>query len=216
MISHIIYDLDGTLIDSVRDVVNSLKQAYKKINVDLIIPDEKKIMGPPLQEIIQILTPDISAEMKKKVNTEFRSIYDNLDYNETYLISGAFEILNKFKSQGKKQFVATSKAKTAVFKIMDKLQIMDYFNDVATVDMFNDRKVNKTEMLNILKKRNNLPISRTLVIGDTHFDIEAARENGMISVAFTGGYGSRESMSVNNPDFIISALSGLIGVVSEN
>jgi phosphoglycolate phosphatase-like HAD superfamily hydrolase len=213
MISNIIFDLDGTLIDSASDVIECLVLSYIKIKIPVPVINEKEVMGPPLLEIIQKLSPDIDSDTRNKLILAFRNLYDNLSYDKTSVLDGAYEALNKLNLLNKSMFIATSKAKLPVYNILTKFNMIKFFKDIVTVDIYENVKLSKNDMIKHIIDKHALIKNQTIIIGDTISDIEAGKKNNILSIAFTEGYGSKESLIQSNPDFMIDNLHDLLNII---
>lgn len=107
-IKNIIFDFDGTVIDSSKDVVRSFRQAYKLegiLNVNL----KKIIIGPPVKKIIRALTPDIPPKKAIAVGLNFRKIYDSGTFSKTKLFRGVNKLFRQLRRRKIKLFLATNK-----------------------------------------------------------------------------------------------------------
>lgn len=83
-IKNIIFDLDGTLINSAGDIIHCLKNAYISIPEYSNMEISSSIIGPPLNELIKKITPEITEEQAQIVTKEFRNCYDNSSFRKQY------------------------------------------------------------------------------------------------------------------------------------
>lgn len=208
---NIIFDLDGTIIDSIGDIVDCIKKTYSHFN--LFLPLDKLIIGPPLDEVINLISPELSKDKKMEIVKTFREFYKNSNYAETKIYNGVAEVLTALKNMNKHLFIATNKPISQVKKILSILQL-DYFEDIVTPDILEETKLSKTEAIALLIKSHKLNKMNTLMIGDTSHDIIAAKNNQIFTVGFTNGYGSQEELQNEKPTFIINHIHELIEIIN--
>lgn len=188
-IKNVIFDLDGTLIDSSYDVVRILKEVINR-NGGRVDENTKIQIGPPLFDMVKNTVPHFSDEIARKVVEEYRVIYENDELKNTRPYSGIVDVLRTLKNNNIKMFIATYKPKVLAIKTLNR-----YFNnlyiDVATpseiVD-FSNRKT-KTDILNWLISKWNINPEESVMVGDAKSDIICARSVGMYTVGALWGYG---------------------------
>ena len=203
IIKNVFFDLDGTLIDSSKDIVSALQKAYQVVCNQYIEIDFRYI-GPPVQEIIDILTPNLDMEIKLKIVESFRLLYDNGIHNQTIMYEGCEDVLNSLINKNIKLFIVTNKPIHPTRKILSIFEIDWLFIDIATPDFISERKMNKSEMIEYLILKHQLVSEETIMIGDTASDIIAAKNNSIMSVGICGGYGDLEELKKSKPDRLIN------------
>ncbi len=179
---NIIFDLDGTLIDSSYDILKCIKWAYSSLPMycNLLIDRQSIISGSPLEKIIYSLTPNVSKEDFKILHDEFRCCYDNNSFSETVLRDGIYGMLQYLlKNENIKMFIATNKPEFVTNKILKKLCIETYFTDVISLNTLKSKEMNKSEMLSYIINTWELDKSSTIMVGDNESDIIAAVNNGI-------------------------------------
>jgi phosphoglycolate phosphatase len=212
--TNILFDLDGTLVDSAQDVFDALTAAYARCSVSSPInkPVNKKAMGPPLEEMIKNLTPELRRETVDKVALEFRSIYDNHDFHHTHLYEGVSELLARLSKKQKRLFLVTNKRTVPTKKILSKLKL-DPFYDVITPDALDRQRLNKTEMIQVLLSKWALRLHETIMVGDSGSDINAAHNSGIKAIGMRNGYGDEEDLIRSQPDYLIPDIRMLEAIV---
>ena len=88
-VSSVVFDLDGTLVDSAGDIIECLQLAFASAGISLVIPLTRRHIGPPLAEIIRTVCPVISHDSVAVVIMKFRTLYDNGSMQNTVLKNGA-------------------------------------------------------------------------------------------------------------------------------
>lgn len=202
---NILYDFDGTLVDTAPDIVDCLTKAYQiALDRELII--ERNIVGPPLLKMIDKLTPGLKeAELKALVRT-FRKLYDNNDFAKTRLFPGTKKTLEHFQNSGLKQFIVTNKPSFVTNLLINKFKI-SYFQEVVNHNFFLGRDLSKSEMVKYLIQKYQMTKARTLLVGDTASDIQAAKENGLASVGILAGYDPEATIRASQPDYLFKSMT---------
>jgi len=184
---NLIFDLDGTLIDSRPGIVESLLFATSKtlgvsFNTDLLQ------IGPPIKVMIEQVFPGASDKMVEEVIEYFREHYDSIGwsiYNTYPKVKDVLEILEEQNIL----FIATNKPKKPTKKILQDMGVAHLFKEVVCYDknLYQD----KTDMVHSIKEKNNVLYK---MIGDSNDDLFAAHDNDIDFIECTYGYGSIESL----------------------
>ena len=209
--SSVVFDLDGTLVDSADDIITCLKQAFTMVGISLTIPLTGRNIGPPLAEIIRAVRSGISDDSVAAVVATFRTLYDNGTMQSTVLKSGVFDVLSKLSSMGIDLYVATNKPIVPTRKILHK-NGLDIFIDVVTPDSTAMINLDKTAMLAHLQRTWAINPVNCLMIGDTSSDVYAARNCNMRSVALLDGYGEVSSITAARPDYVIKQIGDIFSL----
>ena len=204
-----IFDLDGTLVDSLKDIEFCFKKAIFDVTGIYINKFENPISGPPLSEIINQVLPGYPDIIKINVKKRFREIYDYYDYPETHLIDGSSKLLLKIKSFGKGLFLATNKPLNPTMKILNILGI-NIFDDIATIDSNEAGNMSKSDMITYLISKWKLERTGTIMVGDYSTDIIAAKNNFIDSIALTNENFIYEEAKDIGSEFIFKKIRDLI------
>lgn len=204
-IENIIFDLDGTLVNSAGDILHCLKKAYGSIHELSNVEIRDSFIGPPLYELIKKITPDITEERINLLIKEFRNCYDNSSFPKTRLNDGVYKLIQDLKHLNIKIFIATNKPTIVTKKILTNLKI-DVFNDVVSLDALAGKKLNKTEMISYIINKWDLQKDTTLMVGDDASDIVAAHNNGISAVAVLGGYGNLKTIIETKPLYVLNSI----------
>jgi phosphoglycolate phosphatase len=214
---HIIFDLDGTLIDSAPDIIKSLKLAFKVSGINLDENSFTKIdqiqIGPPLLELIYKIEPTLSKEDQKNVVENFKKNYDETDFSQTKLYSDVFDVFEKIKLQKKKSYLATLKRLDPTLKIVKEKKIGP-FQEILCHDSFPNKSLTKFQMLEHVLHKWEIKKESALMVGDSVSDIEAAHQNGIDAMAFCGGYGKILELKLAKPKFLIHNFKNLLSLMS--
>lgn len=209
---NIIFDFDGTLVDTQIDIKESFKEAINKVKGEDINYSFFRI-GPPLEEMIRNYFTGVSTEEVKEIITTFRFVYSNCGFNHTKCYSGIETLLKRLKKDHKKVYVATNKPGYLTKTIIEKLNI-PYFDDIFTIDKIKGFSLSKRDMVTLLIKENKLNSKLSVMIGDSSSDIRSASQNGITSVGVGYGYESKEQILTEHPDFYFDTVLQLTNFLS--
>lgn len=207
---HIIFDLDGTIIDSKEEILRTYQLVF-----DIHKPETPKHLqelnfGATLHDVLKHV---YGAEKDKieKARYLFSSIYDSSNYSETNLYDGVIKTLNFLKNENYKLYVATNKRYTPTIRILQKKNILPYFSDVLANEMKPNIMMQKQEMLAELMDKHSF--SQGFMVGDTLSDMEAGNKQKLKTIAVTYGYGNRDIFTAKNSKYIIDSIEEIIEIV---
>ena len=192
---HVIWDLDGTLINSENEVLQALISAVRKAGLSESDQIKPFRVGPTVDKILEYSLPkSILTDIKKtEIVKNFRDLYDNCGFNNTLCFSGIEEILNE------KRFLhhsITNKPDLATKRILRKLGWDNKFATVITPYSFmkssEDKRKTKTELFKICMQ--NYPNEAFVGIGDMETDAKSAKENNILSIGVLWGTGTKSEL----------------------
>jgi len=201
----LIFDLDGTLVDSAQGVIDAVKKTLEINQIKPIVNLRKELIGPPLEILLSEIAGISDKQILDKLKTSFTNLYDNVYVNKIKAYDGIQLILEELKLKNHKLYVATNKRTIPTLKIINKLSWDNMFDDLYSLDKFTPSKINKAELLKELIKANNLNISDVIYIGDKFDDQIAAQQNNIKFLAAAWGYDSwnrDEKFVLQNPSQI--------------
>lgn len=210
---HIFFDLDGTLIDSGAGIINAVKYALNKYNINENNPAVlKSFVGPPLnQQFIDCY--NFSEEQSLQAVQYFREYYSTTGILENNVYPQIPELLNSLYQMNLKLLIASSKPEKFVKKILAQHDLLKYFTFVGG-SLFDGSRVNKDDVLSyVLTEMQIQQFDDCIMIGDRKYDILGAKKFGFTSVGVTYGYGERCELQEVNADFLIDKPLELIDLV---
>ncbi len=197
----ILFDFDGTILDSETDIVNSVNLMLKKLGLK-----EKKhsqiagFIGTGVKQLIidSLESPDPARVQEAiKIYKDFYSVHM---FDNTSLYPGVVEVLEHFK--GKKKVIISNKSSEFIRMGVDKFGISKYFLKILSGDDENCRKPSPCPIINLIKEFNVSP-RNSIIIGDSLFDIKSGKDAGILTCGVTYGIGKKEDVIVAKPDFVI-------------
>jgi len=187
---HILFDLDGTLIDSAPAILSSFRQAFAQTGTTAVRRIDESVIGPPLTETLQLLSGSRDPALIGQLSDAFKASYDNTGYQATVAYPGVGELLAQLASAGLTLSIATNKRIHPTRLILHHLGWSEHFAHVYALDLFSPRLPDKAAMIARLLADQSIPKEAAIYIGDRSEDGESADANGLPFIAVTWGYGS--------------------------
>ena len=201
------FDLDGTLTDPKVGITTCVQYALGKLDEPVPSNDELEwCIGPPLYDnFVQLVGEGRAADGVLYYRERFADV--GLFENEVY--QGIGELLGLLKINGHSLYVASSKPKIFVDRILEKFELIDYF-EMTFGSELDGTRADKSKLLayalqqsgiaaNTQLNKSGMPDSTAAVaatmIGDRKHDIIGAANNGLASIGVLYGYGSREELT---------------------
>lgn len=188
----VIYDLDGTLIDSAKDMQMAVSHVLADHGLPPVTEDDVRIfmgqgskvtMGKAFAKYGRAL----DDEALSAVTREFVRYYEADPISHTIAFKGVADVVARFARLGLKQGVCTNKFERPSRMILEHLKLMPPISDVAGADTFPVRKPDPRHIL-LLIERMGGSAGRTVMIGDSIHDVEAAHAAGLPAVLVSWGY----------------------------
>lgn len=183
----VIYDLDGTLLDTTEGILESIKYAaiqlgYCELPHEILL----KFIGPPIQESYQKYYNCDKQEAQIAANI-FRDYYKNKSLLKAKPYEGIFELCNQLKKTGMKQAVATYKREDYALELLTHFGFHNYMNAMHGAD--NNNILSKSDIIRLCMKEMRLTNTDCVYIGDTEKDVISANEIGLDFIGVTYGFG---------------------------
>lgn len=204
----LIFDLDGTLTNPALGFVRSVNFSLESHGISPIEEENlKKFIGPPLDGAFrEILHLDQDKDVSSFVS-KYRERYSAVGFSENILYDGIPDVLAALRGLGFRLGVCTSKRVDFAERILTLFDIRDHFDFVNGAEV----GIKKSSQLKELTNQNFVD-SRSVMIGDRHVDIEAAKMNSMRSVGVLYGYGSKQEIENAHPEWIAIDPKGLLSI----
>ncbi|NQZ88120.1 MAG: HAD-IA family hydrolase [Colwellia sp.] len=204
----IIFDWDGTLMDSVDRIVFSMQASATALSFTPPSYDQaKQIIGLSLSKAIQTLFPSANKEQVKLLTAQYKHQYVEVNTTPTPLFEHAFELLVNLKQDNKLLAVATGKGRGGLQRVWQASDTEHFFHASRCAD----ESISKPDpdMINSLLKELNIQQHEAVMIGDTSFDLEMAQKAGVDSIGVTYGVHDEDVLSKYQPRAIVDSLAEL-------
>jgi phosphoglycolate phosphatase len=208
---NILFDLDGTLIDSKDGVLGCVRKAFA--DLDIPFPTGKNLdafMGPPLEYCFTQVC-GIEWEQAAKAIKIYRQYYESGGIYDVKVYDGITTMLEVLKSAGCKLGVATSKNERFAGIVLKHCGILDYFDAVAGApDNMEVKWLKKDSVEKAMGELEGANKQNTVLIGDRIFDAEGAKAAEIDSIGVLYGYGTRVELEASPFKNIVEDITQLM------
>jgi phosphoglycolate phosphatase len=207
----IIFDLDGTLVDSQQDLTLSVNFVRKHYGFEeLDICEVRSFLGDGITALIDKALPVQTKPILSEALEIFKSFYAQHLTDTTVLYDGVKETLKKLKC--KKIALLSNKSEKFCKKILKRLGVADFFDEIFGGDSCEEKKPSPKPILELVQKTNSV-ISETILIGDSANDFLSAKKAGIKSAAVEYGYCNLQTIKEYNPDFVVKNFEDILRIV---
>jgi phosphoglycolate phosphatase len=209
----VLFDLDGTLVDSLPGIEFSVDCALSACSLPQRSLELRPLIGPPIRTILHQVAPDVCEDQLSRLEQAFRSSYDAEGWSKTVLHDGALNSLAKLKAAGLPLYLVTNKPAIPTRLILQHLDLADLFIEVVCRDSQVPAYQSKADMLRDVTNRHRLEPSACLYVGDTFEDVRAANEAGIPVAIVAHGYGQPAPLK-HDPSYVdLSCLNELLSLI---
>ena len=219
----ILFDLDGTLVDTAPDLMNAHNYVMKKFGYstrgveeirNLVGKGASVLIGRSLWESAKKEFSQITDEKtKNKMVKEFIDFYGNNIVKESKLIDGVLEFLKWGKQKNISMGVCTNKQEHLAIDLLKKIGIYDFFEYVAGHDTFNYCKPDPRHLTSVIEILHG-DIKKSLMIGDSETDANAARDAGIPIILLEDGYTEKNTTEIYH-NHLIKDFIGIEKIVTK-
>ena len=211
----LLFDLDGTLVDSATDLHRAMNMSLNALQLPTVTEAQVRIWvgkGTALfcQSTLQHLTGKVDPAQQQQLLDTFLKLYNADPCVETQPFDGILEFLEWGLAQKKTMICVTNKPEAPARAIVDHLGMTHYFVDVIGGDRFEERKPHPRQLLHCVEQYAQSK-DQVLMIGDSSNDVEAARRAGIDCVVVSYGYNHGENILDCQPQQVVDNLCELIG-----
>jgi phosphoglycolate phosphatase len=207
----LIFDLDGTLVDTKQDLINSVNAARTFLGMSPL-PDDRvaSYVGRGAHMLIrQAVGPEASEETVAEALEFFLAHYKvhMLDYSQPY--PGVPEALDRFRDAGKSMAILTNKPVRFSTAMIEQLGFGGHFFRIYGGNSFEQKKPHPIGVEKLLEEKSMEPL-QALMIGDSAVDVQTARNAGIACCGVRWGF-QPESFAADPPDFVVDRMVELVG-----
>ena len=193
----ILFDVDGTLIDSAPGIIHTLQEVFCTMGVDVSGINLRRYLGPPLRK-----------SFGEKATELYRTSYAVKGSHECAVFPGVLQMLQTLKDAGFLLCTATSKPTKVVTPILEEQGLAQYFDFIGGASMDESRDT-KTEVVRYVLSQPALQGKRVLMVGDRNDDMRGAADCGLDAAGVLYGYGSREELEPFHPVLLAESCTDL-------
>lgn len=195
---YIFWDLDGTIINSYQGVTNCVKHALEHFGITIEEESQlRKFIGPPLRKSFPEIC-GLTPEQTEEAVRIYRERYIPIGVYECELFPGVRETLEAFHKAGLIQVLASSKPEAQCRQVLGKFGLTEQLDEIvgASLDGKIDTKIQVLNEAFRRMKERSAAFSRdqVVLIGDTHFDVDGAKEAGIDCIGVSYGFGTEEEL----------------------
>lgn len=210
----LIFDLDGTLLDSITDIAICMNEVLKSLNLKTYeISEYKYFVGYGVDVLVKnVLQDQIAKSKQDEVVKRFKAKYDDNLHKNTLPYEGIFELLDELNKQECKLAVLSNKP-----DLMTKKYIQTIFKDYKFLEVHGQKdgvpkKPDPIQALNIAKSLNENP-SDIFFIGDTKVDMQTAKSANMTAIGVLWGFRDEKELNEFGADFIVKHPMEILDII---
>ena len=216
MTQSLIFDMDGTLFQTDKILELSLEDAFerlrslKKWNAETPIDKYREIMGVPLPKVWETLMPDHSRDVREQTDAYFlEKLLDNIKGGKGALYPNVKEVFSYLKANDYSIYIASNGLTEYLKAIVSYYQLDHWVTETFSIEQIDS--LNKSDLVqHIITKYN---ITQGAVVGDRLSDINAAKDNGLVSIGCNFDFAKEEELA--QADIVIDDLMGLKKIMPE-
>ena len=212
----ILFDLDGTIINTAPDLMNAHNHVMKKFGHPVKeLGEIKNLAGKGAWMMMQrSFKKEVTDEkIKKEMTNEFIDFYSKNIANDSKPINGLLDFLNWAKNKNISMAICTNKQERLAVDLLKKLKLFDYFEYVAGSDTFNFNKPDPRHLTDVVEIIGG-DLKKTIMIGDSEVDEMAAVNAKLPFILVDEGYTEKTAEQIKH-DFLIKDYVGFDKIVSK-
>jgi phosphoglycolate phosphatase len=208
----VVFDWDGTLVDSEHHIVSSIRHAAKQMQLPELGHDQlKNIIGLGMREALLSLYPGLTEAQILAMRDHYSQYFFSRETDQSTLFEGVVETLEALKVSGVRLAVATGKSRNGLEKALTSTKLRRFFE----IERCADETLSKPNplMLQQISDYFSLPAESMLMVGDTEYDLVMATRQGMDAIAVSYGVHESDRLRKHNPLEIVDHLSEIISFI---
>jgi len=208
-----IFDFDGTLVDSATGIVDVMKDVVEEYNLtEELLVQWSHLIGVPLLRQMEILFPDKSADFHEEVVARYRDIYDTKVIEICPLFPDLEDMLIKLHKQEILMTIASSKRRNLVDAVLVHHNLDKYFRMVVGAQDVSNHKPHP-ESVHVTIENLGVAPGNVVVVGDSTFDLDMARNAGVDAIGVTTGIHTKELLQKSSPRHVVGGLSEVLPLI---
>lgn len=209
----VLFDFDGTLVDTSEGIFKSLIYALESDGVPE--PPEsvlRKFIGPPIYDSFKNLFGYDEDKIQYMIN-KYRERYKVKGIYELEIYDGIVDLLKKLKENNIKVATASSKPRVFIERILEKFELAEYIDYIGGTDFDEKNNGKAAILLNSLEQLGCKDKSKAIMVGDRKFDIDGAKGAGIECIAVRYGFGNDEEFIRHGAEYIVDDAKGIEKII---
>jgi phosphoglycolate phosphatase len=199
---NVLFDLDGTLIDSRAGIIDAMRYALQQIGRSIPADaDLQRFIGPPTQDAFTALVGAEDPELVTEAIRLYRMHYSKNSLFEAVVYPGISSALSMIQVRGLPLFIATSKPAAYATRIAEHFDLTRYFRGIFGSE-FDGTRSRKADLLRHILVTERLDPAHTAMIGDREHDMRGAQANSLRSIGVLWGFGTRAELLAAGADVL--------------
>ena len=208
----IVYDLDGTLVDTLADITQSVNHMLARLDR----PPQpasaiRRAVGRGLRELVRSCLQVDDATLIEQGMTIYRAFYTQHLLDHSGLYPGAIPLLEHFR--GRRQAVITNKPNPYSKEILTRLGVADFFFMIVAGDADFPKKPDPASLLAIMRGSGAGP-QETVFIGDSAIDVQTGKQAGAVTIGIEHGFADDGELAAAAPDLIVRDFHELLATAT--
>lgn len=212
----LLFDLDGTLVDSRTDLANSVRAMQAEYGSALSSEDEVAgFIGDGVGKLVERSLPGFSDERRRRATEFLMNHYREHAVDHTRPYPGVEASLRLLAGRGHRMAVVTNKPQRVSRLILDRLGLSGYFPVLVGGDTLPEKKPHPAPLRHALELIGAEPAAPVpAMIGDSHVDVQAGRAAGLYTVGILSNIGDQTALKAAGPDRLVKTFADIIGALS--
>ncbi|MFV5264047.1 phosphoglycolate phosphatase [Acinetobacter courvalinii] len=210
----VLFDLDGTLVDSAADLYRAMNLSLTKLGLPLVTEAQVRVWvgkgaAKLCEAVLSHLFGQVDAQQQTQLLSTFMQVYAQELCVDTQVYDGVLPFLEYCQAHNIAMACVTNKPEHLARGILDVLELAPYFKMVVGGDSLAERKPHPLPLLHCVEQA-GITTAETLMIGDSSNDVEAARRAGIDCIVVSYGYNHGESIYDCQPQQVVDRLVELV------
>ncbi len=212
----IIFDLDGTLIDSLEDIAVCMNQVLKELNLPIHkIEDYRYFVGGGISVLVENALKGQTQDIKEEVTKRFKVIYDQKLHSNTRPYEGIYELLDELKKLNCNLAILSNKPHEFTVAYADLL-FKDYdFKEIHGQKEDIPKKPDPIAAINIANSFQQ-PCEEVYFVGDTMVDMQTAKNANMIGIGVLWGFRDEKELMENGASFVVKHPLDILEIIKKD
>lgn len=210
----VIFDLDGTLVDTSQGHIAAWKQALSESGVKKSQREIWREFGKTSEEIARILLPSRIKRNARTVAKRKDHLFLEMGYESAEAIPGAKKTLSSLRGKGMKIAVCSSNPRITVERLLKRFRLIRLVDVYVSMDEVRRGKP-APDILLLAARRMELQPSSILVVGDSVYDVAAGKSAGMRTAGVASGASSSDELEDQHPDFLLHRITEVIPLIDK-